>query len=380
VKLTSKVGQYEGAGENSNRRSIVKALAGLAAYPWALCATLSSMLIMELARFALIEFSEDPEEWTESSYTIGRAHVQAVHRWTDRGHFVLAAALTPLNEESTARPDGYVGVPDELRQDLEVGLVAYADLVSVSKRASRALSSPIPYVGILTNDAVELDRLNASRGIYIPGTSMSSSIYHINPEACLTLLSDRLEGTSLIAEALSQSHASGRFRELFRFFERAFAASSAKLTKMMWTFAEGTSHRFSEEEIRSWLRVRGKAVHADRRSWLPLGRDLTNTSTRMEDLAYDVLLNKAHWGVTDAVRRDGFPIPSGTISPDCKGLFARQGLGPSRISLHFIDAFGTFPLHLPKSFTHAFSERWFIRSNAWSQAPPRADDIRAIGG
>ena len=31
------VGQYEGAGDNSYRRSIVKALAGLAAYPWALC-------------------------------------------------------------------------------------------------------------------------------------------------------------------------------------------------------------------------------------------------------------------------------------------------------------------------------------------------------
>ena len=31
------VGRREGAGKNSYRNAIVKALAGLAAYPWALC-------------------------------------------------------------------------------------------------------------------------------------------------------------------------------------------------------------------------------------------------------------------------------------------------------------------------------------------------------
>src|SRR5690606_13960278 len=41
------VGQYEGAGDNSYRSSSVKVLAGLAAYPWALCAYRSRLATIE---------------------------------------------------------------------------------------------------------------------------------------------------------------------------------------------------------------------------------------------------------------------------------------------------------------------------------------------
>jgi hypothetical protein len=65
----------------------------------------------------------------------------------------------------------------------------------------------------------------------------------------------RTDGLALLAEGLASDHASGRFREFMRLFERAFATDTGKLLAPLRQFLDP---RFghTEKELATWIRLR----------------------------------------------------------------------------------------------------------------------------
>src|SRR6185436_4298514 len=83
-------------------------------------------------------------------------------------------------------------------------------------------------------------------------------------DVTLSVLQDRLDGVQLLAEALSHDHATGRFHDLLRFFERSFAQRSGLLVKPLGQFLQGADQNYTTREIQHWIE-RGPLTHADRR-------------------------------------------------------------------------------------------------------------------
>jgi hypothetical protein len=124
----------------------------------------------------------------------------------------------------------------------------------------------------------------------------------------LAWLDDREEGTSLLAESMSQDQMGSRFRDLLRVFERAFAESSDRLVPMLADFlALHPRLGYSKTEVKHWIvRLRGRATHADRHPPL-FGADLENYVDRVVLAAYEVVFNKQNWHSYDSCRRSQRP-------------------------------------------------------------------------
>ena len=124
------------------------------------------------------------------------------------------------------------------------------------------------------------------------------------PEA----LADRLEGAALVGEALANAHLTGRFHELIRLFEFAFAENGNRLVLHVAEFLSAWPlFAYSKTEVKRWLiRLRNPATHVDRagRSGIVVEVDLRSVIGRMTMAAYDVLLNKRSWGDRSVDRRD----------------------------------------------------------------------------
>ena len=132
----------------------------------------------------------------------------------------------------------------------------------------------------------------------------------------LACLNDR-EGIPLLAEAMSQDQMGGRFRDLLRVFERAFAESADRLVPMLPDFlALRPRLVYSKTEAKYWIvRLRGRAIHADRHPPLT-GADLENYVDRILLAAYEVLFNKENWHSYDSSRRDVWTPLTGPLDTD----------------------------------------------------------------
>ena len=135
-------------------------------------------------------------------------------------------------------------------------------------------------------------------------------------------------GISLLAEALSHSHPTGRFHEILRLFERAFRCSSSTLIKPLTEFLSNAKNQgFSEPEIKNWVvTLRHPATHADRNKDFVLEAAIRPVVHRMEQATYDVLFNKEDWRNPSSTRREIWKPISGTSS-DKMGLFIIKGKG-----------------------------------------------------
>jgi hypothetical protein len=274
---------------------------------------------------------------------------------------------------------GYILVPDLQRKQAEAAIEAFANLLAVSTRSSRRITSPVPYLALIPEDREVHERLNRTKGLLLPTGGFASSPFNISDDDCLQHLADRLDGVALLAEALTQDHAVGRARELYRFFERAFACNEKYLGKFLKEFLRGTPHNFSDTEINRWIKSRGRTIHADRSDEFFLERDCRLISQRMEEAAFDILFNKEEWRSRTAARRIAFPIPIGTTSYNCRDMFKRPS-AEVPIAYQFLDAFSSYVINLemnlqmglknlPTDWYHKSSNRWEPRTGTATHEP-----------
>lgn len=174
----------------------------------------------------------------------------------------------------------------------------------------------------------------------------------------LNQLQDRLDGVKLLVEALAHSHATGRFHDLVRVFERGFKLRPNKLTDPMLAFLD-PRFGYTRVEVGDWFEThRDAATHADQRPEFSVEADLRPLVDRMEQAAVDVVFNKERWRDDSTDRRAVWTPHAGTDGPDGR-VFVTEGHASSPPLKHeLIDEFGCFPMNLSGFITSPPDDWW----------------------
>lgn len=320
------------------------------------------MNLVRLAQLKLSEISSEDWEW--------RAETDGVVLHTQRLSepqapvSLLVVAEVPLASLPPRSEAGQLVIEEEALRRCERAIEEFANLAAVATQSSRALSSPIPEVAFSAVTDEERSWLDQSAGIHRPGYSRGALRWQIELGGRnIEFLSDRSDGVALLAEALSDDHPTGRFRELLRVFERGFKLSPYRLIDPVTEFlSHFDALRFDKEEVKHWLKdLRDTATHADRREDYVLARDLSLVLPRVELAAYDVLFNKANWRCADSERRDAW-TPEGGALRDGSVVLRSDARAPYVVQ--FLDGFGAFPLALETRLGDAPPEGWWLEQGS----------------
>ena len=257
----------------------------------------------------------------------------------------LAAAEVPLETRPDVSIDGKILISEEIARQAEKAIELLADTLAVTTFSTRKIMSAVPTAGFSSLTEEDREWLAESSGLFQTPSQLDLSPAAIRiTQETVSQLDDRRDGVTLLAEAFANTHETGRFRELARFFERAFCAPPAGIVRPLSDFlAYYDKLQYTLQEIDEWRRLRHLATHADQPSrGYVLHRDVRPVLKRVELAAYDVLLNKLNWNAPDSRRRDIW-YPSG-ILPD--GHHAVAWVNSSSIKFHahsLFDGFGAYP-------------------------------------
>jgi hypothetical protein len=281
---------------------------------------------MRLFRFAIISIVGAADDWQEMSLRRGGALVRVMSATCDaNGVALFVCSDIQLSEFPTADEDRMVEIPDRPRRLTEKAIDAAANLVAAATGHARSVTSQNLPVAFYAESDEDREFLRAQAGIkgLERGVGFGRMSVRVTAEDAKALR-DRESGIALLAEALSQDHFGGRYRELLRVFEAAFAESDNKLVVMLAEFlARRPRLGYTKAEVKRWVTGRrGRAVHADRSAPL-VGADLGDVVDRMLLAAYEVLFNKKNWHSYDAARRDAWTPVEGPLDAS-GGWFVRQ--------------------------------------------------------
>lgn len=263
---------------------------------------------LAIARLALITFSRILDaRWQEWVVEIAGFQIQVVSAYEDAGRTrLLLGATKPLEFRPKVTAQRELVISAAPRAAAERAIELAVNLITVGQGCRRWIASPWPPVVLIALGDDGREWLH-ERADTLQHGSLKSEMQTIEPialdESVLSQLGDRDDGVALLVEALAQDHAMGRFRELIRFFECAFASPPKTLTAPAAAFLD-TRFGYTETELRKWFRVlRDSAPHADQRRTVVLEADARPVIDRMLQATYDVLLNKAVWHDPSSTRR-----------------------------------------------------------------------------
>lgn len=300
-----------------------------------------------LIRLATVAFRPTPKSWTADwSLTADDVRVeplQVAHQDEDSSKLLVAASCI-LEYRPKVTADNLVVVPERQRAKAEKAIETFANLIAVAQGSRRSISSADPAVFLKPLTDRSRDWLASQKGLLRgEGRSTVSAIRQLDlGEEALNELNDRLDGVALMVEALASNHATGRFHEFLRLFERAFKLPPKKLTSEVVAFLD-PRFGYTEPEARHWFEeLRDPATHADERNDIVFEADVQPVMDRMEQAAVDVLLNKKIWRDRSTARRDVWRPRSGSKGPN--ELFFPQGKAEGGLLGRLLDEFGAFPL------------------------------------
>lgn len=270
---------------------------------------------------------------------------------------------------------GEVILTDEMCQPLQAALETFANLLAIQYRTSRRLMSPWRYAAVEPLDDEGIGWLRGMSGIKHETTNYPLRMYpHFDADKHLTVLKDRLDGVSLLAEALCHNHSTGRLHDLMRVFERAFRTGPTRVCKQLLpAFLAPSGYGFTTSEVEGWLHLRDTSVHADQRLEFATQADTTRIINRVEQAAYDVLFNKLDWRSPSLTRREAFQ--PAFASADKQGINSILVKGRDLVmefSPH--DGFGAYPLCMRK-VDPKIPDGWLAAGN-----PPSEGDKLFSGG
>ncbi|RKQ92987.1 hypothetical protein C8N24_2844 [Solirubrobacter pauli] len=324
---------------------------------------------LALVRLALVAFSPRlADRWKDWALNIdGTEVVFAVAQESEHQTEILVQAAVPLKYPPKGS-GGEVFLPEKERVVAERAIEFAANLVAVGQGRRRHISSPWP-------PAVLVSAGDAGRRWLATQTSLRRGRLKREirtkdtidlPETVLQQLGDRADGLSLMVEALGQRSAMGRFREFVRLFERAFRCPPKRLADPVAAFLH-SRFGYDRSELVGWFEtMRDPATHADARNEFLLEADVRPVTDRMEQAAYDVLVNKASWRSPDAERRERWCPTSGSFNAN-GGMFIQQHTTPTTDGL-LLDEWGVWPMALAHGVFKTRPSHW------WPQVDPRSSD------
>jgi len=301
---------------------------------------------MQLIRLAFISFDKDLEKWEKFTLDAEDIHLGTIPGFNSQKHKRLfVAASIKLDDKPLIDGSGLIIIPEDKRKLLEAHIEMAANLISISEKTSRRISSPSPSVVLVFENNYEEDWLKQANGFYYqdPIFISTESDLSFNLDDFVKHLGDRVDGISLLAEAINNKHMTGRFREFIRFFERAFTKSSTKLIEPLYMFLSQNGLGYEKDEIEDWLiKIRHPATHADEKEFFVTEPDVLPVIGRVEQAAYDVLMNKKEWRSKSFLRRNLWRAPCGSKNRQGDYQYLTRGYAYSN-KLLILDEFGVFP-------------------------------------
>jgi hypothetical protein len=318
---------------------------------------------MQLLRFAIVSLGVESDERRVLPLRRDSTGVSVARSWSSgQEQRLLVCAQVALDVMPRIDDSRLVHIPESERGTCEAAIESAANLESVAFGCRRSISSPNLAVALLPETDDEKRDLANADGIY--GADRGRAVGRLTvfvEEAALASLGDREEGVALIAEALSQKHLTGRYHELLRVFEQAFAESADRLVPLLAEFlAQRPKLGYTKTEVKRWLvRLRGPATHADRHTPV-LEAGLSGVIDRMLLAAYEVVFNKQTWQSRDTIRRDVWTPTTGPL--DAQGAwFVIQHRIEAPFEAQLYDPYGAYPLDLGAQSAE-FNERVWPRS------------------
>ncbi len=233
-----------------------------------------------------------------------------------------------------------------------------ANSLSVMMVTPRAILSPEPYLAFEWETEEEKEYLLGAAGFAVrQSMSIKTELAIAMCMENIELLGGRQDGAALLAEALSQSHALGKFREYMRLFELAFASPVSHLAKKLAQFLGSGEAGYTVGEVRQWIELRNPATHAQDGTFVTEAA-ARHFIARIEQAAYDVLYNKDEWRNSSRIRRDAFRPTTWTTSTD--GTIAVEQGSIAHVRAELLDGFLAYPLD--RNFQIVLGEK------CWSEA------------
>lgn len=295
--------------------------------------------------------------------------------------------LLPSQVKFTHRPkrtsDRLVVVPERALLSATHALEHFSNLAAVSLGRNAGISSASPPLALLPETDGDTAYLSEARGFLSNARTgrIAEALHTFDLSAHLKILTKRLDGVAMLAEALAHKHATGRFHELIRVMERGFGLGGHALIAPLAAFLAKAAHQgYTKVEIKRWLEIRDGVTHADRRHSILFQGDVATVVGRLLQAAYEVLLNKRNWRKADNARTERWVMPLGTTSAD-GDLFATRGV-EWRFQMTMLDEFGTFPCNLTGSLKQLppgwWSAPFFLPGGAEPQGLTSRGNIKVI--
>jgi hypothetical protein len=320
---------------------------------------------LALVRLALVTFTPKPSGWREWAMRMDDIEVSPASAYErDENLTLLVGAATVLDYRPRVSADGEVVVPPKQREAAERAIELSANLIAVAQGCRRKIASPWPPVVFVATGEEGRAWLAERVGLqHRPLKGIVRTREQIDlDESVLNELSDREDGVALMVEALAHDHATGRFHEFVRLFERAFACPAKTLGAALAAFLN-PRFGYDKDELSTWFEeLRDPATHADARNEFLLEADLQPVIDRMEQAAFDVLLNKATWRDSSATRKEVWRPTAGTMDAD-GGAFIVKGTTPVT-SGTILDEYGAFPVDLGAGVVATRPEHWWPQEDA----------------
>lgn len=309
----------------------------------------------QLVRAALIKIGD------EASPQIGNLQLDSVGVVRTRnvrikGRPLGAICIASVPVELEPNSDIAALLSGQARRDAEAALEFLARLSAIEIRSTHELSSPLPFIGLASDNMDDLAQLDEHP------VALESGVMRIRPEVEASMsileavdtsvLGDRIEGVALLAEALNSQSPLGRYSQLMRLFESAFRLGPYNLTEPLVNFLANSEHCFKAEEVKQWTDARAFALHADRRPEIYLDSDVRPFEPRMLEAGYDVLLNKEKWRSKSSDRRHIWRAPSGTKGANNEGVYLARGQA-ANLKAHVFDGFMAYPMITAGPFIQA---------------------------
>ena len=327
---------------------------------------------LDLLRLTVADFRPLLGEWRDWTLTSDSVTVSVARAWEKEwGLRLLLVAARPLEYRPKVSAENQIFVPEEARREAEVATELAANLLAATQGATRHLSSPWPPV-MLRASGPEGQAWLAGRAGLKYGRLKSWARLEEPPklsESEMNQLADRADGLSLLVEASQTNHASGRFHEFIRVFERGFGRASKLLAIPMAEFLD-PRFGFTSAELKVWFEeLRDPLTHADQRPTFLLERDINPVIDRVEQAALDMVFNKVNWREPDSERRALWTPRSGFVGPSGK-MFLTAGTRPP-LQGRLLDEYGSFPMN-SEAMINPIPEGW------WPQDPPRTSNSEKV--
>jgi hypothetical protein len=315
---------------------------------------------MKLIRFATVFLNLKPSGQENISFEAGEVSVDVQNVSSGEETRLLLQAAISLNTRPEVSSQGEVAVPEQPRKEAEAVIETVANVLAVLNHSPRRISSPHPFVALFLEGEEEQSWASGLSRFVGHHSGIPRTTYRLpsSPEY-LAALSDRMDGAALLAEAITHEHATGKFHEFMRLFERAFALSPSQFEKKLAQFLQGADLGYDRNEVKRWIELRNPATHANDpvRSFIALESDVRPVIARMEQAAYDVLWNKKSWQNSSRERRQVWLPTVATISPTYDVMIIK-GLDAS-FMIQMLDPFKAFPcdagFHLPEFPPHLWA-------------------------